>query len=206
MKQLKISAKHRKRTGTTKCGQLRKEGFVPAVIYGKSGSESIKVDSKELIKLMRAAAGSATLVEISVDNGSKKLALIQTVDRHPLKDFIRHVDFHEVSPHEKMHAMIPVHVHGEAKGILSGGIVEILMHTLDIHCLPADLPESFDLDVSSLNIGEAIHIKDIPALNGISIHADPEAVVITCLAPKLQAEETEATPEAPAAKEEAPKS
>ena len=105
------------------------------------------------------------LVDLEIADGDRKssrLALIQEVQHHPLRGDILHVDFHAVSANEKLHAEIPVQAMGEPSGVKNfGGILEIAMHSIEVECLPKDLPEIIQIDVSGLNVGDAIHIKDV---------------------------------------------
>lgn len=190
MKQLKLSVSHRGVLGSTACKRLRKSGFVPAVIYGKSGSESISIKETELRKLMRAIGGSATLVEVTNDKGAAKLSVIENLHREPTTGAFLHVDFHEVSANEEMHATLPVHTTGESVGVkLENGILEVVLHHIDVKCLPKNLPEYITIDISDLHVGQAIHLKSIPKMEGVTVIGDPEIVVISCSEPRKAEEE-----------------
>ena len=208
MKQLKLQVTQRKMSGSADSGRLRKEGKLPAVIYGKTGSQPLIVDEPEFRKLMRAAIGSVSLIEIIDDKGGKKLALIQEIQRDSVTDKFLHVDFHEVSEHEPMHASIPVHVVGKSYGAKNeNGILEVHLHTLEIRCLPKDLPEYVEIDISELHVGQAIHISDLPVLEGVSYLGEPDAVVTSCSEARKVSEEEEEVAETASEevdKEEAP--
>lgn len=190
MKQLKLSVSHRNVLGSAACKRLRKAGQIPAVIYGKSGSESITVDEKTLRKLMRATGGSATLVEVTSDKGGAKLSVIEKLHREPTTGAFLHVDFHEVSANEEMHATLPVHTTGESIGAKQeNGVLEVVLHHVDVKCLPKNLPEYVTVDISDLHVGQAIHLKSIPPMEGVTVLGDPETVVVSCSEPRKIEEE-----------------
>lgn len=181
MKQLKLSVSHREVTGTRACKRLRKEGQVPAVIYGRSGNESISVNESELRKLLRATAGSATLVEVVNNKGGMKLTIIEKLHREPATGAFLHVDFHEVSANEEMHVTLPVHTAGECAGVkLENGMLEVVMHQVEVKCLPKDLPEYITVDVANLHVGNVVHLKDLPEMKGVTFIGDPEGVIVSC--------------------------
>lgn len=191
MKQLKLSVSHREVSGSTACKRLRKEGKIPAVIYGKSGNESISIIESDLRKLMRATAGSATLVEVTSGKGTAKLTVIEKLQREPATGAFLHVDFHEVSADEEMHATLPVHTIGESIGAKAeNGILELVLHHIDVKCLPRNLPEFITVDISDLHVGHAIHLKSLPSIEGVTVLGDPETVVVSCSEPRKAEEET----------------
>jgi large subunit ribosomal protein L25 len=122
-------------------------------------------------------------------NTSSRLALVQEVQHHPLKGHVLHVDFHAVKADEMLHAEIPVQTVGEPAGVKNfGGILEISMHALEVVCLPKDLPEIITIDVSALNVGEGIHVKDIQFPAGVSARADGDLTVVRVAAPTVEVE------------------
>lgn len=184
MKQLKLTVSNRKETGRGAARRLRASGKVPAVIYGKSGSRPLTLEEPKFRKLMRATSGAAAIIEIEDENKQTALSVIQEVSRDPVKDTFTHVDFHEVSATEEMHAVLPVHTKGEAYGAKNqGGLVDIVIYQVDIQCLPKDLPEYVEIDVSELRVGQAVHIKELPKLPGVKYLHDADSVVLGCFAP-----------------------
>jgi large subunit ribosomal protein L25 len=131
-------------------------------------------------------------VDLEIADGGKssnRLALIQEVQHDPIKGNILHVDFHAVKADEKLHAAIPVEAFGEPAGVKNfGGILEIGIHALDVECLPKDLPEIIRLDVSALNIGEAIHVRDIQLPEGVTTHVHGDLTVVRVAAPTVEVE------------------
>lgn len=191
MKQLKLTVSHREVLGSTACKRLRKAGIIPAVIYGKSGNESISIKETELRKLMRATGGSATLIEVTNAKGNVKLSVIEKLHREPTTGAFLHVDFHEVSANEEMHASLPVHTTGESVGAkFENGNLEIVLHHVDVKCLPKNLPEYITIDITDLHVGQAIHLKSIPKMEGVTVLGDPETVIVSCSEPRKIEEET----------------
>ena len=171
---------------------MRREGLVPAVVYGKSQeSQNIKVNAKEFTTLLKASASEHILVDLDLE-GSKKLAILQDVQHDPLTGTYVHADFHVVSATETVHAAVVVETTGEARGIKSGGILEVLVHELDVACLAENLPENITIDVSNLDLGDAIHVADLVLPKGVKVEMEPSLVVLHVSEPKV-AVETEAT-------------
>jgi large subunit ribosomal protein L25 len=197
-----LSVSTREGQGRGFARRLRAQGSIPAVIYGKSGSQKLAVTEKDFLLLMREIGGAATIVTLKSDKGAKTSTLIQATQRNPRTDRFEHIDFLEVSADQEITAQIPVHTHGEAKGVKTGGgSLEISLHEVEVSCLPGDLPEQIDLDISELEVGEMIHISGLPAIKGVTYQGDPETVVVICNA--QMAEEAASTGAAEAAAEEA---
>ena len=200
-KKLKLTAQTRTGLGRSAVKKLKQQGFVPAVVYGgKEQPISLQLNAREITTLLARATSDHFLVDLEITDGEHKgsrLALIQEVQHHVLRRDVLHVDFHAVRADEVIHAEIPVETLGEPIGVKSyGGILELAMHSVEVECLPKDLPDAISLDVSALNVGDAIHIKDLVLPTGVKARADGELTVIRVAAPKV---EVEPTPEAAAA-------
>ncbi|CAN5612242.1 50S ribosomal protein L25 [soil metagenome] len=198
-KQVKLSARPRAEAGRNAVKQVRSRGSVPAVIYGaKDAPANLEVNKKDIERLLSKAVGENILVELEINDGSKtanRLSLIQEIQHHPVRGDIIHIDFHAVSMTEEIEAEIVLEPTGEAAGVKTfGGLLQQNMRTLAVRCLPQNLPELITVDVSALNIGEAIHVKDVNLPDGVTAVPDPELTVF------LVSEST-VTEEAPAASE-----
>jgi len=200
-KQVKLAAQIRSEVGRTAVKKIKSLGFVPAVIYAHNDTPTnLQVNARDIDTLLAHAAGEHLLVELEIAGGNNRLAIIQEVQHHPVNQSVVHVDFHGVSADEEIESSIPVEAVGEALGVKSyGGILEQLARSITISCLPQDLPESINVDVSALNIGDALHVKDIKLPAGVTA-VDPEVTVFLVAEPNVVAEATPAT-EAPAAPE-----
>lgn len=197
MSEQNLSVQKREGIGRGYSRRLRAQGRIPAVIYGASGSTSLSVGERDFLQLMRKTGGGASIVTLKFDGGESLMSLVHDTQRNPRTDRFEHIDFLEVQAGHKITAHIPVHTKGEPFGVKNeNGTLEIILHEVEVTCLPKDLPESITLDVSPLHAGEAIHIKDLPALPGVEFEGDPETVVV---AVAEQAEEEVASAEEVAA-------
>jgi large subunit ribosomal protein L25 len=173
--------------------KLRTAGRIPATIYGRQAKpQNLEVISKEMENLIHHAISENLLVDLAVkdDTRPKRLALVQEVQHHPLSGNILHVDFHEVAENEKVTIQVPVETTGEAVGVKTGGgVLEHVLFKIKARALPKDLPESVTVDVSNLNIGQAIHLGEIPAPPGVEFIGDENIPVIAVAAPRTEEEE-----------------
>jgi len=194
-KAIQLKAQPRSGAGTVEAKKARHAGLVPAVIYGRhlGKPQNLQLNAKELKAALGKTSGEHVLVDLEIAGGEKTLALIQDVQHHALKRHIMHLDFHALRADEKMHTTVPVIVFGEASGVKnSGGIIEQLLRSIEVQCLPKDLPDSIVIDVTPLEIGDAIHIKDLPLPEGVTALGNPETSVLHVAAPAV--EEVAATP------------
>src|SRR5947209_16536320 len=171
MKSVPLNAAPRalgRRAGAKK---LRTDGRIPAVIYGRQAQpQNLEVNAREMEDLIHHSVSENLLVDLSVkeDSRPKRLALVQEVQHHPLSGKVLHVDFHEVAENEKVTVMVPVETVGEAVGVkTSGGVLEHVLFKIKARALPKALPELITVDVSHLNIGQAVHFGEIKAPAGV---------------------------------------
>ena len=163
-----IKAETRKRTGSGVLKQMRREGQLPSVVYGK-GTESlnIKISTKELTDMLARSASTSILIDLEIDNGKAQTAFLQSTQRNPLTGALVHADFLAVTEGMKISATIPVEVHGEPEGVKAGGILEQLIRDLEISCSPKDLPERIEANIENLNVGDSINIGDLAIPDGV---------------------------------------
>jgi large subunit ribosomal protein L25 len=181
--------------------KLRSKGRVPAVIYGRhTKPQNLEVSLKELETLIHHSVSENLLLDLSVEGDSnKRMALLQDVQHHPLSGKVLHVDLHEVAENEKVTVMISVEPVGEAAGVKSGGgVLEHVLHKIKIRALPKDLPEVVSVDVAHLNIGQAIHLGEIPLPPGVEVIGDKHLSVLAVAAPITEAQEQAVEGAAPA--------
>jgi large subunit ribosomal protein L25 len=176
--------------------KLRSNGRIPAVIYGKKAEpQMLEIDAKALKTLIHHSASEIILVDLNVDQDAraKRLALVQEVQHFALTGAVLHVDLHEISENEKVTVQVPVEAVGEAVGVKSGGgVLEHVLFKLKVRCLPKDLPEIINVDVSALEIGKAIHIGEIPAIPGVEVLGDKNLPVFSVAAPVTEEQEAAA--------------
>lgn len=183
--------------------KLRSTGRIPAVIYGRQAQpQNLEVVAKEMENLMHHSISENLLVDLAVKDDSRpqRLALVQEVQHHPLSGAVLHVDFHEVAENEKVTIMVPVETVGEAAGVKTGGgVLEHVLFKIRVRGLPKDLPEVITVDVSHLEIGQAIHLGEIKAPERSEILGDKHIPVIAVAAPRTEEEEAAEAAEAAAA-------
>jgi large subunit ribosomal protein L25 len=192
-KQVKLSARPRTESGRNEVKQVRARGAVPAVIYGGAGTPAnLEISKKELNSLLSHAVGENILVDLEITEDGKttnRLSLIQEVQHHPVSRDILHVDFHAVSATEEIEAEVVLESTGESIGVKTyGGLLQQHLRALPITCLPQNLPEIITVDVSHLNLGEAVHVKDITLPDGVTANVDGEVVAFLVSEPTVAAE------------------
>ena len=175
---------------------LRASGRVPAVIYGKlSQPQNLEINLQDIRDVVHGAASENVLLNLTVQGDAKpnRLAIIQEIQHHVLSNHVLHIDLHEVAENEKVTLTVPVDSMGEALGVKTGGgTLEHVLFKLKVRALPKDLPESLVVDVSHLEIGQAIHIGEIKAPPGVEILGDKHISVLSVAAPISEAEEAAA--------------
>ena len=173
-----LKATERARTGSGVLKQMRREGFVPSVIYG-GGSENknVKVDEKTLKDMLQNAVSDSILVNLDVEGAGTQLAFLQDVQHNAITGQILHIDFLAVDEKTEIHASLPLGLTGEAVGAAQGGYLDQMLHSLEISCCPQDLPESISADVTNLDIGDVLHIGDVTFPEGVKPILNADVVV-----------------------------
>jgi large subunit ribosomal protein L25 len=196
MKSVPLNAFSRTQVRRGEVKKLRNSGRIPAVIYGRQQEpQSLEILSKDMENLVHHSVSENVLVDLAVkdDARPKRLALVQEVQHHALSGAMLHVDFHEVAENEKVTISVPVEAAGEATGVKnSGGVLEHVLFKIKVRALPKDLPEVITLDVSHLEIGQAIHIGDIKPPANVEILGDKHISVIAVAAALTEAQEAAA--------------
>jgi len=191
----------REETGKQAAKNLRRQGYVPGVLYG-SGIEPtpLSIDTKDLLSLLHTF-GRNVVVNLTLGKSRKKIkSFIYDIQHHPISGEITHVDLKRIAMDEKIHVTVPVHLSGMPWGVKNeGGIVEHMLHTIEISCLPSDIPEEINVDISEMRLGDVIHVRDL-AHEKFEILSDEESVVVHIIAPKVT--KAEAAAEAAEAEEE----
>jgi large subunit ribosomal protein L25 len=184
MKQLTLTARKRAELGRGGVRRMRKNGKVPGVVYGESGSLPLSFGTKELRSALHQMAGSAALVSLDIagENGIRPAILVES-QKNPLTDEILHVDFHEISMKRKMTAHVPVRLEGmdECIGIREeSGVFEFHTHEISVRCFPQNLPSEHVVNVANLHVKHAIHIKDLQPIDGVEFVDAPDLVIAAC--------------------------
>jgi large subunit ribosomal protein L25 len=192
MKQLQLTVTTRAGNGRGPSRRLREAGSIPAVIYGKSGNQLVTVESTAFRTLMRAKGQSAALIDLKVEGKGSLLSLIKEYQRHPITQKFLHIDLLEIDPAAQMTADIPVRLVGEPVGVkMDGGTLNQISQSVRVRCLPKDLPEFIDVDVSELKVDDSIHVGEMKPPPGITFPGDKKRVI--AVVTEMAAEEAAAT-------------
>jgi large subunit ribosomal protein L25 len=203
MDQITVEARPRDERGKNAARRLRRQGQVPAVLYGGEGkSLALAVNAKQLAAILRSQSGHNTIFKVKLPTGDQS-AMLTDWQVDPLLGSLLHVDLLRVAMDVRMHVMVPVHTFGEPQGVkLQGGIFEMVTREVEIECLPSEIPGEIRVDVSELMIGKQLRVGDLPIdATKIKLVSDPQRVVAHVVA--LRAEE-EKPAEAVAAEAAAP--
>jgi large subunit ribosomal protein L25 len=189
--------------GKNEARRTRRQGHVPAVLYGAVGdgareARPIAVDPKALLKILHSESGANTLISLRLSGETETRVLVKEYQLDPITHEVLHADFYRVAMDRAIQVTIPVTVKGEPKGVKQqGGILEFVRREIDIECLPGDIPEHVEIDVSELMMHQGIRVRDIATDARWKPKTDPDTMLVHVIAPK--AEEAPAAPEAAAA-------
>lgn len=178
MEEKKLIAKKRDLKGSSNSRRLRKTGNLPAVIYG-DGKEGVAVElnSHEFELLLHHHTSENVIVKLALEGGDDMSVLVKDVQHHPVTSELVHVDLQKISMDKAIHVEVALELVGDAVGVKLGGGLEQTMHSIMVECLPGDLVESIEVDVSALGIGDALHVSDIKANPKLKLLADEDAIV-----------------------------
>lgn len=173
-----LSATARTGAGKGAARALRREGRVPAIVYGHAReAQSLSVPTRELERLLDSIAAGSTVVELNID-GKPSRTLIREIQRHPFRKQILHIDFQELVAGEKITVSIPLVLTGISEGVrLEGGILEQIMREIEVEVDPSNIPNHIDVDVSNLKVGHSIHVNELTIPAGVTVLDDPEAAI-----------------------------
>ena len=194
MKQLELSATIRSAIGNGPARQLRMQGKMPAVLYGpKAEPVLLTVDIKELETSLKQGSLAQSIFNLTVDGDKKKATavMIKELQRHPVSGNFLHADFYEIDMKRKIAVMVPINAVGKSAGVEMGGILQVIRREIEVLCLPTEIPESFDIDITDLEIGDSVHVDEIPTTENVEIPADTNFTVLTIVSPKIEEEPEE---------------
>jgi large subunit ribosomal protein L25 len=188
MARVSISAVKREEHGKGVARSLRREGMVPAVLYREGKAQSIKLSKKELAQLINSVAGEQVMVDLQFEDGDKKLALLKDYQVDPIRGELLHSDFFEVSLTEEVRITVHVTTMGEPIGVKrDAGILQYTLREIEIECLPDKIPGKIEVDISKLELGQSVHVRDLKFDDGIKVLSDPADVIVTVTAPVAEA-------------------
>lgn len=182
MKWVTLNALKREKTGKETAKKLRKAGYIPAILYAK-GAESIACAVKytEFEKAYKRHRGEFIIYTLNFENGQNlmKQAVLKEIQRDPLTDMFLHLDFQGIEEDKTVEIKVPLEFTGKPVGITKGGILEIHLHDIDVECLPKDIPDKIIVDLSHLDVGQSLHVRDLKVPENIKITTDPEETIVT---------------------------
>ncbi len=194
MEQIDLKAQVRKSTGKGSARALRREGRIPAVLYGpKTDSMMLSIDFKEFEQIVKKANVGSVLLNLQIQNGETltRPAMIKELQTNPVSGAFVHIDFYEIDMQRKINVSVPVVTRGKSAGVEEGGLLQIIRREIELFCLPTAIPESIEVDISDLTIGDSIHIREIALPGDVELPEDIDFTVITVLAPKVEEEVVE---------------
>ena len=184
-----LEAKARDTFGKNEARRTRRDGKVPAVLYGgdKGAATPISVEPRALLKILHSEAGQNTLISLKLDGGGDARVLVKAFQLDPVTHQVLHADFYRVAMDKLLQVTIPVVVHGEPKGVKQqGGVLEFIRREIVIECLPADIPEHVDIDVSELMLHQGVRVRDIPANAKWKAVSDADMMLVHVILPKAE--------------------
>ena len=185
MKEVILEAQPRENSTKHDLKDMRLKGMIPAIFYGQGEKvTSLAVNAKKFDEILHGG-GSNVLVNIKLA-GDSKTAIVKQIQRDVISRKPIHIDFQAISMKEKIEISVPLRIKGIAPGVkLAGGVMEHIVRELRVSCLPADIPESVDVDVSALEINHSIAVKDLPKMEGIDILTDPAGIIVNIVTPTI---------------------
>lgn len=175
-----LKAETRARSGSGVLKQLRREGLLPSVIYGKDFENiNLKINAKTFRDLLAKSSSDSIVVNLEIDGKESRMAFLKDVQYDALTGTALHADFRAIDAKTTITASIPVVLHGTAAGVKAGGVVDQQVHSIEITCLPGDLPESIDIDIESLELGDSIHVGEAKLPSGVTSTLNEDVVIVT---------------------------
>jgi large subunit ribosomal protein L25 len=185
-----VAAVVRSSRGKNEARRTRRAGQIPAVVYGAYQEPvSVAVNPRDIVKIVHSNTGYNTIFNLAIEGGESTPVMIVDQQADPVRGNLLHADFKRVDLSKKLRVAVPVHAEGEAKGIkLQGGLLELVIRSVDIECLPDDIPERFSVDVTELMIGQAKRAGDIVLTGSMKLLSPADAVVAHVVALRVEAE------------------
>jgi large subunit ribosomal protein L25 len=194
LERIELQTTVRTSTGNSPARSLRRSGHIPAVLYGpKADPILLSVNVKSLEQAFKQGNVFQIILDLVIQNGKKitKAAMVKELQTHPVSGNLIHVDFYEIDMKRQIKVMVPLITKGQSVGVENGGMLNIVRRELELFCLPGDIPEAIEIDITDLDVGDSIHIEDIPLGENVEISSDVNFTVVTVLSPKAEEEGVE---------------
>ena len=196
MAEILVSAKNRDPRGKNAARRLRASGLIPAVVYGGKGDAvSVSVDPKTLLKVLRSESGRNTILSLDFGDGGKTSAILKSWQVDPIRETFIHADFYRIAMDVAIKVKVPIATRGEARGVkVDGGILELILREVEVECLPGDIPERLEVDVTDLGIHGAIRVSDLHVSDKVKVLNEAEQIIVHVVSVKEEAAPTAAAP------------
>jgi large subunit ribosomal protein L25 len=193
MEQVSLRASAGRKPGSRESRRIRREGLVPAVVYGPDVSQpiAVAVDSHDLQVALHTEAGTNAIINLEIEGGDTLTTMARVIERHPFRNEYRHVDFLTLDLTKMTHTEVALHFEGTPLGVKEGGVFSPRRTHVLIEVLPTEIPAYIELDVSDVEIGDSLRIEDLPELEGIIYLEEPDAVIMSVTVPAAEIEEPE---------------
>ncbi len=185
-----LSGKIREKTGKVATKEVRRNGEIPAVLYGLKDNLSFSVCADNLKDIL-TAKGQNALIDLNLEGNKKRKVIIKEFQSHPLKERWVHVDFLEVDVVKPVKVNVDVHLIGKSAGEKMGGLVNQVLKSIHVECLPTDIPQSVDLDVTAVELGQVLHVSDLSIPDKVKILHEPNEAIVSVHLEKVKEEKTE---------------
>jgi large subunit ribosomal protein L25 len=187
---MNLSAVRRESRGKNEARRLRAAGRIPAVVYGggdKAQADPIAVDPKALLRILHSESGANTLIALSVESGGDTRVLVKDYQLDPITGQLLHADFYRVAMDRMLTLTVPVVIRGEARGVKQqGGILDFVHREVEVECLPGDIPENIEVDVSELMLGQGVRLRDVAEGVKWKAVSDPDTLLLHIVAPRVE--------------------
>lgn len=191
MSNTSLALRTRERSGKGVARKLRVGGRIPGVLYGpKIGSVAVDLESRNLERILRESGGNA-LLDLAVEGRAdlaNSVALVKELQRHPVRGDLMHVDLYQVDLAEKVEVAVPLVMTGRSAGVEAGGVLDVLIREIPVSCLPRAIPESLEIDISELNIGDVVHAGQLALPPDVELAIDADLGVVHVVAPAVEEE------------------
>ena len=189
MAEIVVNARSRDDRGKNAARRLRRQGLVPGIVYGGSGgSVAVAVDPKALQKVLRSEAGRNTILKLDIAGAGAASAILKSWQVDPIKESFLHADFYRIAMDVAIRVTVPIQIRGEARGVkVEGGILELIMREIAVECLPGDIPERIEADVSELALNGSLRVSDLPVNVKVKILESPDQIVVHVVSVKEEA-------------------
>lgn len=174
-----VAAQPRESRGKNEARRTRMAGLIPAVVYGAfKDPVSVSVNPKDITRIIRGKSGHNSIFDIDIAGIERTPVIVADEQYEPIKGRLLHIDLRRIDLTRKLRVSVPIHVTGEAKGVKQqGGVLDVVTRTVEIECVPDDIPNQFDVDVTELMIGDAIRVSELPVKEGVKVMAAGDAVI-----------------------------